>query len=90
MNFKDELKRRFELIEHNLARHNIPLVRYDLVVRDMVGKVIKEIAWGLSLKECTTLAKHFEKSELIKDSEGQYSLHYLKVEKGLYRAKPIS
>jgi len=89
MNFADELRRRVKKIEDRLQNPSpapsIPIVKYDLVIRDCEGKVIKTIAWGIGLKECLALSKHMEKSKLIKTSNGEYSLHYLKIEKGLYK-----
>lgn len=97
MDFQKELKRRLELVDKGLATSKTvrdvipdpPLYRYDLVIRDCENKVIKTLAWGLLLKECMTLSKVYERSKIIKESEGMYSLHYLKIEKGLYKKSDL-
>lgn len=95
MDFVNEFKKRVKRIDDSLNykapkyTSTEPVVRYDLVIRDCEGKVIKTVAWGISLKECLTLAKHMEKSKLIKQSNGEYSLYYLKAEKGLYNQEEL-
>lgn len=95
MNFLEEFNRRIALIDKqygcNIPKpryqrevQRVPIVKYDLMIKDLEGKTVKELAWGLSLKECLTLGKLHAKSKLIKESEGLYSLQYVKIERGLY------
>lgn len=93
MNFQNELKNIFD--KYSIINKKIEWVKpikdktikYDLIVKDLEGRTIKEIAWGLSLPECLTLSKTMGKSKLIRESEGLYSLQYVKIERGLYDDK---
>lgn len=94
MKLLEEFKKRLAVIDqqyNNVPKvryqrelPKIPIIKYDLMIKDLEGKTIKELAWGLSLKECLTLGKQFAKSKLIRESEGLYSLQYVKIERGLY------
>lgn len=93
MNLLEEYKKRLKAIDERLEIKEprkieprpieaIPQCQYNLVVKDMLGHSIKILGFSLTYKECLTLGKHCEKSKLIKESEGQYTLHYTKIERG--------
>jgi len=93
MDFVNELKKKIveinqridnkkKIDDQEVTRYYSPIrigcIKYNIVIKDLEGKVIKKLAWGLALEECLMFAKLYNKSKLIKELSGLFSLQYVK------------
>jgi hypothetical protein len=52
---------------------------YNIEVNDLEGKHIKTVAWNVTLPEAYSLMSRFQKSRLILESQGNYTLHHTEI-----------
>lgn len=52
---------------------------YNLEVRDLENTLIKTLAWRVTLPEAYRLMGRFQRSKLILENEGNYTLHHTEI-----------